>query len=274
MRDALKAMIVGAVGAGILLVAVQSGVISFGFPDSWGINLPSLPRDVVEIDRVIEPEEPAVVTRVEPVSLDCRARLNVTVAVEGRRDHQVAGVTYRTDTVSLDAIGDVDTCVDGDAVTITPNGDGSFVVDVPGEAITFVRPRVDTVATAQSVEYDKGFAGELTDLVPGVDDGDDLIAGAYAYAQQEIGGRACMQTAFTVTSQALEQAYADQLTAQGVDPSMVTVEIGEPDFDQHRPLEEIEGFEFRVSDAGVQCTLSPDAYGGVSPDWRDLTDQS
>ena len=266
MTDALKTLLLGGVLTAVGWLLVTTGVVQLSIPD---LGLPSLPRDVVVQERVLGPKHPATITRVEPIALDCRARVHATVSVEGTREHSLAGLVYRTDTVSLDAVGDVDTCVDAGAVVIGRGEDGTLTVTVPGEAISFVRPRVDMVASATGVDWDKGFLGELTDLLPGVDDGDDMIAGAFAYAQQVVGGRACMQEAFAVTSQALEQAYADQLLAQGLDPAMITVEVGEPDFDQHLPFEGTSSLAFRVDD-DIRCTLSPDAHAGASPSWEDL----
>lgn len=269
MVNALKAAVVGALGAVVMIAAlVWIGVLSFSLPDAWLFG--ALVDKIATEDRTIELKEPATVVRLEPVALDCRARIHARVPVEGRREHALAGVVYRTDTVEVDAAGDVDTCVDAGAVEITPGEDGSFTVDVPGEAITFVRPRVDMVDSAERFTYDKGFVGELTDALPGVDDGDTMIPAAFAYAQQVIGGNACMTEAFEVTSQVLQQAYSDQLAAQGVPPSMVTVEVGEPDFDQHRPLEESGDITFEIRGGEVQCTLAPDAHDGASPSWEEF----
>lgn len=268
MVSTIKALVVGGLLALMGVLAVNLGVVSFNMPDF----VPDFPRVANAQETTVKVVEPARIVRVEAIALDCRSRVHAVVSVEGVRTHSLAGVTYRTDTVAVQATGDVDTCVDADQVTITENPDGTFHVEIPGEAVQFVRPRVDMVASAQSVDYDKGFLGELTDLIPGVDDGDNLIAGAFAHAQQVIGGRACMTEAFAVTSQALEQAYFDQMVAQGVDPGQVSVDIGEPDFDQNPPLDEIGGATFEVEDNGIRCTMSAGAHAGASPGWEDLAD--
>ena len=84
----------------------------------------------------------------EPISLDCRARIHAEVPVEGRREHELLGQVYRTDTVSMLAVGDVDTCVEGTSAEVVHHRDGTTEVIIPGESILFVRPRVDAVATA------------------------------------------------------------------------------------------------------------------------------
>lgn len=264
----MKAAVAGALGALVVLVLLQVGVVSFSWPD-LGIGRSVLPRHVVTDDAAFEDKQPATVTRIEAVALDCRARIFTSVGVEGRREHRVAGLVYRTDTVTLRASGDVDTCVDADAVTVTTAEDGSVLVDVPGEAIRFVRPRVDAVESIDGVEVDKGFIGELTDLAPGVSDGDDLTMGALAFAQQVIGGGSCMGEAFVVTEQVLRQAYRDQAMAQGADPSSVEVVIGQPDLDQHPDASTLLGDEdttFDIRDDGVRCTLSPGAHDGYTVD--------
>ena len=55
-------------------------------------------------------------------------------------------------------------------------------VIIPGESILFVRPRVDAVATADSVHEGKGTIGKLTDSFPWVDSDVGLTPLAYAYA--------------------------------------------------------------------------------------------
>lgn len=266
----LKSLLIGAVGAALMILGLQSGVISFGLPDV----LRTLPRNLAPSQSVTvgDPADHATVVRVEPVALDCRARIHAEVRVTGREDHRLAGLTYRTDTVTVDAEGDVDTCVDARAAEVTTQGDGSVLVTVPGEAIRFVRPRVDMVASAAGVDYHKGLVGELADLVPGVDPNADLVGGAFAHAQQVIGGSACMSSAYEVTRQALSQAYADQLVAQGIDPGMVTVQVEEPDFEQHLPPEEVAGTTYEVA-GPIRCTMAPDAHAGAFPDWRDLAPQ-
>ena len=225
---------------------------------------------MVDIEQSLEIKEPATILRVEAIALDCRARVQATVPVEGIREVEVAGLVVRTDTVRVDAEGDVDTCVDADQVEIRELADGRFLVDIPGEAIQFVRPRVDMVASAQNVEYDQGFLGELTGLLPGVDDGDSMVPSAFAFAQQVIGGNACMTEAFDVTSQALEQAYIDQLGAQGASADMVDITIGRPDFDQNRLPDETGDIDFDVRDGSIRCTLASGAHDGASPSWDEL----
>ncbi|MDH3680373.1 MAG: hypothetical protein OEV40_10545 [Acidimicrobiia bacterium] len=226
------------------------------------ISGPSLPRFTdVEVD-VSLPEEARIVA-IEPISLDCRARVHALVPVVGTREHEAFGAVYRTDRVTLDAIGDVDTCVDGNSARIEHHRDGTTEVIIPGESIVFVRPRVDTVATGDSLTVSRGLIGKLTDAFPWVDDNLGLTPLAYAYAQNVIGSSQCMQTAYTVTERMLVDAYRQQFIEQGVDPAALTVHIdGEPLFAEPAVLD-MAGVDLRVGDGEVRCVASDD-LGGVS----------
>lgn len=207
---------------------------------------------------VAQPAE-AEVVEIEPVALDCRARIHAVVPVEGRKEHKLFGQTYRTDTVTIDAVGDIDTCVDASRVEIVRDGD-QFRVIVPADAITFERPRVDAVATMDSVSYDEGFIGKITDVFPWVSDNSELTPAAYAYAQTVIGSSECMAEAFEVTERAMIQAYQRQLAAQGGSPSDVAVQvIGEPDFGEPAAAA-VEGLEFTVGTGGASCSVDDGAY--------------
>ena len=124
----------GAIGA---LVIAGAGIVSFDWP--WEID------EIAAVETSIVVEEPPKIFRIEPIALDCRARVHAEVPLEGSRDHEILGQVYRTDTVRITALGDVDTCVDADGGEVTERADGGFSVTVPGESIRFVRPRVDAV---------------------------------------------------------------------------------------------------------------------------------
>lgn len=266
MADALKGIVIGILLTGLVVAAFAFGLVRPQWPFGLG---DVLPRDLARVDATMKADE-ATITRIEPIALDCRTRIHAVVPVEGRRTHSLAGLTYRTDVVRLTARGDVDTCVNAaDVVVEEDDEDGTFRVTIPGQAIRYVRPRVDTVATAESVSYDEGWIGELTGLLPGVDDSDPLMPGAYAFAQQVIGGSACMEQAFEVTRQIIEQAYIDQLTVQGAPLGTVEVVIGEPDLTQHPLPPTIAGVSYDV-DGGVRCQIAPGARDGVSPSWEEL----
>ncbi len=222
----MKKVLSGAVLGALVLAgfAVWANAIDIRFP--WQ----TLP-DFGDVDVTLSLPEEARIVAVEPIALDCRARIHAEVPVEGRREHSLFGGVYRTDTVTLDAIGDVDTCVEGTSADVIYHRDGSTEVVIPGEAIVFVRPRVDAVATAGSVEVDKGFVGKLTDVFPWVADDDGLTPLAYAYAQTVIGSSQCMQAAFSVTEEVLIDAYRQQFIDQGANPDSLTVRIdGDPLF--------------------------------------------
>ncbi|MFQ5558530.1 MAG: hypothetical protein ACE5GB_13625 [Acidimicrobiales bacterium] len=256
MRERVSGIGLVALGAIVALVVLGAGVISFDWP--WNVD------EVAATETTIVMAEPPTVYRIEPINLDCRARVHAEVPLEGRREHSLLGQVYRTDTVTMTAIGDVDTCVEGDGVVITETAYGEFSVVVPGESIRFVRPRVDAVRTAESVKLGKGLVGKLTDVFPWVSENNGLTASAYAYAQGVIGGSDCMRAAYEHTSGMIVDAYRSQLEAQGGDPGAIDVRIdGEPDFDQNGVVE-LDGVQFEKS-AAATCEVADDAVV-ASPD--------
>ena len=257
-RGIVNRFIASLVVAGFAVVvgamAFAAGMISFSGP--------SFP-EFTEIDVSLTVPTEARIVAVEPISLDCRARVFAEVPVEGKREHEAFGLVYRTDRISMHAYGDVDTCVDGSAARITHNRDGSTDVVIPGDSIRFVRPRVDAVRTADSVDVDKDLVGKMVDAFPWVDDNLGLTPKAYAYAQNVIGSSECMRTAYGVTQDILIDAYHDQAVAQGADPDRLSVAIeGEPNFDDPSELE-LGDYELWVGDGSVACVASED-LGGIS----------
>ena len=247
-------LVLGAIGA---LFIAGAGIVSFDWP--WEID------EIAAVETSIVVEEPPTIFRIEPIDLDCRARVHAEVPLRGVREHEVLGQVYRTDTIEMTAIGDVDTCVEADGVEIIERADGGFSVIVPGESIRFVRPRVDAVRTAESVSFDKGLLGKFTDVFPWVSEDNSLTTSAYAYAQGVIGGSECMQAAYEHTSTMIVEAYRSQMEAQGGDGTAVDVRIeGEPDFDQNPPVR-IEGLNFEMSAGGARCEVADDAVV-TSPD--------
>ncbi len=234
-------------------LALAFGVVSF--------STPSLPDFTdVEVDLTL-PDEARIV-RVEPIRLDCRARVFAEVPVEGRREHRAFGQVYRTDRIELRAYGDVDTCVDGTGTRVDHHDDGTTDIVVDAESIVFVRPRVDAVRTAATVDVDKDAIGKLVDAFPWVDDNLGLTPAAYAYAQNVIGSSRCMEAAYAVTQDILIDAYRDQAIEQGVDPDRLSVAIeGEPRFTDPDPVE-LGDVELWAGSDGVSCRASDDLGGG------------
>ncbi len=249
MKRTVTALLAGAVVLAVGVLAGQVGLLRFPSP-----GLP----DVNEVTSEVSVPTEARVVAIEPISLDCRARVHAEVPVTATRRHEALGVVYRTDRVTLDAVGDVDTCVDGTAgTTVTHGADGSTEVVVSAAAITFVRPRVDTVASGNSLTEHRGPVGKLTDALPWVDDNLGLTPLAYAYAQSVIGSSACMQTAYTVTEGLLRDAYRQQAVRQGADPGLITVRVdGTPDFGADVAPALGDGIELTVGDSDVTCTAS------------------
>ncbi|MEM7338399.1 MAG: hypothetical protein AAF467_07125 [Actinomycetota bacterium] len=255
MTRTFFAIVAAAVLVGVGILFGQTGLLRFNGPD-----LPDFGTTEVDVSL---PEEARIVA-VEPISLDCRARVHAVVPVEGKKEHKLLGQTYRTDRVTLNAVGDVDTCVDGSSATIYRNTDGTTDVVIDGSSIVFVRPRVDTVATGDSLDVEQGFVGEITDVFPFVDDNLGLTPLAYAYAQNVIGSSECMRTAYGVTEGILLDAYRQQFIEQGIDPDKLTVRIdGEPLFDDPDEIEFGEGVEMSVRSGDISCEASED-LGGIS----------
>ncbi len=246
-------------GAGIVLgiVAVvafvaATGSLSFTWP--WDI-VPEFAEVQVELELPTE----ARIVNVEPIMLDCRARVHAEVPVSGRREHSLFDQVYRTDTIDMVAIGDVDTCVDGGAAKVLRRADGTTEIVIPAESIKFVRPRVNAVETADSVTVSKGLLGKATDVFPWVSDDLGLTPTAYAYSQNVIGSSSCMRTAYTVTRGLITDAYRQQFIDQGADPAQLSVRIdGEPIFEDPNPIYMGDGVEMTVGDGNVNCTADRD----------------
>jgi hypothetical protein len=243
------------IGAVLLAgVFIWTGVGDFNWP--WKV----IP-DFTDVEVSIELPEEARIVAVEPIVLDCRARVHAEVPVQGSREHQLFGQTYRTDTVDMFAIGDVDTCVEGASADVFHRADGSVDVVIPGNSVVFVRPRVNTVETADSVKVTKGQLGKVTDIFPWVSDDLGLTPLAYAYAQNVIGSSQCMRTAFAVTEDVLTEAYRQQFIEQGFDPNKLSVTIdGSPDFFDPPPLD-LGGADMSVGTDNITCIASDDLGG-------------
>lgn len=230
-------------------------LFSFGWVD---INWPWEDIEIIgeesEVQVNVAEEGPAEITKVLPIALDCRARISAEVPVVGTQRTTLVGATVSTDTVRLRAVGDVDTCVSSDGVEIIERPDGTIGVIIQAEAIEFVRPRVDAIATMDSVSTDRGIVNQLVEALPFTNEDDELTPAAFAFAQTVIGGSECMQAAFDQTKAAIIDAYADQLVEQGRDPSQVDVVIsGTPNFTQNDIDAAMLGeFEF-VEEAGTIC---------------------
>lgn len=234
------------------------GVFDLRWP--WETEIAAQRETVVQ-------EEPAQVVEIEPISLDCHARVHADVPVRATKEHMVLGRVYRTDTVDVRAGGDVDTCVEGDGATWTDTAVGDLHVRVPANSIRFERPRVDLHDV--ETDFEKGLAGKVTDALPWVEDDETLTTSALAFAQDTIGGSECMQAAYEVTEQMLIDAYTAQAVEQGVDPADVSVTIsGRPDFDQNAPDPAIAAaeFDFEIVDTGVRCTVAPQAGEPGAPE--------
>jgi hypothetical protein len=245
-----------AVFALVIALLVAWGALDVNWP--WK-NLP----EVATNETTITYDAPPRIVEIEPIALDCRARIHAEVPVEGREDHRLFGATYRTDTVNMLAVGDVDTCVDPGAVTIEANG-GFTDVTVRADQIEFVRPRVDALSTQNSVSFDKGFVGKLTDAFPWVSDNSGLTPAAYSFAQTVVGGSDCMSQAFDVTQDVLIDAYRSQASERGIDPDSVRVQIvGTPDFAQNEVEAQIGDFEFATTGDAAVCEVTDTAAAGV-----------
>jgi hypothetical protein len=225
------------------------GVFDFHWP--WEVEIAAQRETVIQ-------EEPAQVVEIEPISLDCHARVHAEVPVRATKEHLLLGQVYRTDSVDVQAGGDVDTCVEGEPTSWSQTTVGGVYVRIPAGSIRFERPRVDLHDI--ETDFEKGLPGKVTDALPWVEDDETLTTSALAFAQDTIGGSECMQAAYDVTEQMLIDAYTAQAIEQGLDPDDLTVTImGRPDFEQNEPDSAVaaEEFDFEIVDTGVRCTVAP-----------------
>jgi len=239
----------------LLALILVIAFVSFGLFD---INWPW--EDVIEEESAVAVDVeagPAQIIDITPISLDCRARIEAEVPVVGTQKTTVAGATVSTDTIRMRAVGDVDTCVAADGVEILERTDGTIGVIIDADAIEFVRPRVDAVATMDSVSTDRGILNQLVEAFPWTNEDDELTPAAFAFAQTVIGGSSCMRAAYDQTQEALVDAYRDQMVEQGANPDDIDVVIsGIPDFEQNAPEKpQLGDFEFS-NDGAASCVVS------------------
>ncbi len=244
--------------AGIFVVALLLVVALFSF--GWvDINWPweDIVTEETTIEIPVDEAGPAQIVSIEPIALDCRARISAEVPVIGTQRTEVAGATVSTDTVRLRAVGDVDTCVRSDGVEVIERADGTWGVIIDAEAIEFVRPRIDAVATMNSVETDRGIVNQVVEALPWTNEDDTLTPAAFAFAQTVIGSSDCMMAAYDQTSAALEDAYRQQLVDQGGDPADIDVIIsGVPNFGQNELDDAVLGELEFVQEPGTTCVVA------------------
>lgn len=241
-------------GVFVIAFLMLTALFSFGWLD---INWPW--EDVVTQETAVAvdfTEGPPQITKITPVSLDCRARIAAEVPVVGTQKTQVAGATVSTDTIRMLAVGDVDTCVSTEGVDVVERTDGTIGVIIDASAIEFVRPRVDAVATMNSVTTDRGIVNQIFEALPFTNENDELTPAAFAFAQTVIGGSDCMQAAYDQTRAELIAAYQAQMVEAGLDRADVDVIIsGIPDFGQNDLDPAVLGdFEF-VEAPGTSCIV-------------------
>ncbi len=259
MKRTLGGALLGALFVSI--GAIWAGVVSLQFP--WQV----IP-DFTDVEVEIALPEEARIVAVDRIALDCRARIYAEVPVEGKREHTAFDRVYRTDTVEMTAYGDVDTCVAGSSAQVLYKRDGTTEVIIPAESIIFVRPRVDAVASADTVRVNKGLIGKFTDVFPWVSDDLGLTPTAYSYAQQVIGSSECMEAAYAVTEEVLIEAYTEQFVANGANADELTVTIdGTPDFGPsvEASLGEL---DMSVTEGDIACMLSEDLAARQGDDNR------
>ena len=258
-RTPSKAAVTLAAIAGVVLLSLffVVALFSVGWVDiNWPWEDIDLVKEEAEVG-VDVVEGPAEIITVTPIALDCRARVVAEVPVVGTQRTEVVGQTVSTDTVRMRAIGDVDTCVQATGVEINERADGSIGVIIDATSIEFRRPRVDAIATMDSVETDRGFVGQLVGALPWTNEDDELTPAAFAFAQDVIGGSECMEAAYAQTEAAIIAAYTQQVVDQGGDPADIDVIIsGIPDFGQNELDEPVLGdFEF-AEETGTTCVIA------------------
>ena len=122
MKRLVQGLIIGGFAVVLLTMTMALGWISLPGP-----SLPGLGR--VSVD--VRLPEGARIVDVEAINLDCRARIHAEIPIEGIRQREALGVTYRTDRITMTAVGDIDTCVDGSAASVEHKADGSTEVIIP-----------------------------------------------------------------------------------------------------------------------------------------------
>ncbi|NNE74761.1 MAG: hypothetical protein HKN26_13930 [Acidimicrobiales bacterium] len=257
-RSSTAALTVGLFLA-VLVIMNMAGAININWPwNSLDLNVASTETDIRQPELT-----QATIIGIDPISLDCRARITAAVPVEGTKEHKLLGQTYRTDRVTLTAIGDIDTCVDSGAAVIETLANGTYRVTIPAESIRFERPRVDAGATQDSVHFSKGWIGKITDVAPWVSENSELTPAGYTFAQAVVGSSECMAEAYEVTEQVILDAYHEEFATQGADPSRLEVTVeGTPNFSQHA-MPHSDDMNFEVADDGIDCAVDTEAFGGA-----------
>lgn len=223
-------------------------------------NLDKLPFDIDlkspinnEVEQSMNVNQgPATIIGVVPIRLDCRAVISIEVPVSGKREHKMFGKVYRTDSMSMKAIGDVAMCIDGQARLETT--DMMRVITVPATAVVFDRPRVDAIKTQGTLNVTKGWVGKLTDIFPWVSENNGLTQEGYAFAQSVIGGGKCMESAWQKTVGIVTESLMADAISEGFTEGNVTITIdGTPDFRQNEtPDTELAGVNMNIGE--VICT--------------------
>ena len=108
-----------------------------------------------------------------------------------------------------------------------------------------------------SVSTDRGFVGQLVEILPWTNEDDELTPAAFAFAQEVIDSSACKQAAYEQTEAAIIEAYTQQLVDQGGAPDKIDVIIsGVPDLGQDESEVRMLGeFEF-TEEAGTSCVVA------------------
>ncbi len=210
--------------------------------------------------------------RVRPLDLSCKARIDAVVPLKGEAKSTAhaplidVNLTYNTDTITMTAIGDVDTCFPATGATVK-HTDTSWLVKIDASQTVLNRPRVKPAATAQSVSYHPGAGRKLVKLLPIVnfflvnENGSRLTLEAEAFAQSIIGGSSCMKAAWPATKRAIVQTYQDDAKRKGIPASHVHVSFtGQPAFQQNDMRHVPKAFQatkFTVDNRHTVCRLVP-----------------
>lgn len=207
-----------------------------------------------------------VTTRTTGIFIDCRARTDVAAPVKDEAQHIIhtffGSFTWNTDTVWMNAQGDVTTCFPADGAVVTTTGN-RMTVDVDTTRTVFYRPRVKPAATARSVRYEPGAGRRVAGFVPLFDyfvmkeNGSRLTLEAEQFAQSIIGGSRCMKASWKATRRAITTAYHKYAKQHGIARHNVTINFnGSPRFDQHdmkRIPKAFESTKFTVDTKHVVC---------------------
>lgn len=268
MKQTFKTLAPGVIAVGVVVIVVL-----------WVANFFNLDQRLERND-TIRQSGAVEIFEIKPVNIDCRAVVRASIPVKGESQYIVhtplGSKTLNTDTIWLTAIGDVDVCFPPEASEVVKQADGSWLVTIDSSKTVFNRPRVDALATGNSVDYEDGAGRDIMSAVPLVNafidtNAHELTLEAVAFAQSLIASSECMAAAWPPVQEAVTAAYAEQAALGGLSADQVTVVFkGAPFYAQYKQDIDTsvfgDGVEFEVEAGGINCSILPEAFQPTAAD--------